>query len=86
MGEALDTRTDARDRQVVAWAAMSDSEKLQLVDDLCRAVDDLARAGIGRDHPDATGADVLWHLAARRYGTGLADAAFARPDQASSVR
>lgn len=79
LGEALDTTTEARDSQVAVWRRMSDREKLLMVDGLCRAVDDLARVGIRLDHPDATEADVLWHLAARRYGSDVADAAFRRP-------
>jgi hypothetical protein len=78
MSAALDTSREARDAQIDGWRRMSGTEKLTLVDDLCRAVDLLARAGIARDHPGATEREILWHLASRRYGSPLADAAFGR--------
>ncbi len=55
---------------------MSETEKLLAVRDLCASVDSLARTGILLDHPDATETDVLRHLAARRFGAELAEAAF----------
>jgi hypothetical protein len=74
--DALDTSRHVREIQTARWRSMSPRQKLQLVDDLCDAVDRLARAGIQRDHPGASEHDVLWHLAARRYGVETADAAF----------
>ena len=55
---------------------MTPQERLRAADDLSRAADALARAGIRGQHPDATDREVLWHLADRRYGRALADAAF----------
>lgn len=43
---------------------------------LCASVDSLARVGILLDHPAATENDVLRHLATRRFGSELAEAAF----------
>ena len=74
--DALDTSRHVRELQTSRWRSMSPGEKLQMVGDLCEAVDRLARVGIERDHPDASERDVLWHLAARRYGVQIADAAF----------
>lgn len=55
---------------------MSDAEKLLAFRDLCASVDSLARVGIRLDHPNATDTEVLRHLAARRFGPELAEAAF----------
>jgi hypothetical protein len=71
-----DTSAEARSRQVDAWRSMSETEKLLAFRDLCASVDSLARVGILLDHPAATENDVLRHLATRRFGSELAEAAF----------
>jgi DNA gyrase inhibitor GyrI len=55
---------------------MSETDKLLAFRDLCASVDSLARVGILLDHPEATEAEVLRHLARRRFGSELAEAAF----------
>lgn len=55
---------------------MTTTGKLQVVAALCCDVERIARLGIKRDHPDASEAEVLHHLAARRFGSSVADAAF----------
>lgn len=71
-----DTDVWAVEAQVERWRAMTPTEKLTLVADLCRDVEALARLGIERDHPGAGETEVLWHLAARRFGEDVAIAAF----------
>lgn len=80
----MDTAPEIQAMQTARWRAMSESEKLRLVHGLCADVDRLARVGIERDHPGSSEEDVLWHLAARRYGADLADAAFGPRPAASS--
>lgn len=58
------------------WRSRSETEKLLAFRDLCASVDSLARVSILRDHPAATENDVLRHLATRRFGSELAEAAF----------
>ncbi len=55
---------------------MTETEKLLAFRDLCASVDSLARVGILLDHPAATETEVLRHLARRRFGSELAEAAF----------
>jgi hypothetical protein len=71
-----DTSPEARSEQIARWRAMSDTEKLLAFRDLCASVDQLARTGILIDDPEATETDVLRHLAMRRFGPELAQAAF----------
>lgn len=71
-----DTSAAARAEQFALWRAMSETQKLIAFRDLCASVDQLARTGILLDHPTATETDVLRHLAARRFGLELAEAAF----------
>ena len=74
--EANDTTAAARSQQTALWRSMDETEKLLAIRDLCSSVDSLARVGILLDHPTATETDVLRHLAARRFGSELAEAAF----------
>ncbi|HEY1119164.1 MAG TPA: hypothetical protein VGE43_15735, partial [Acidimicrobiales bacterium] len=73
-----DTSAEARSRrrQIAAWRSMSETDKLLAFRHLCASVDSLARVGILLDHPAATENDVLRHLATRRFGSELAEAAF----------
>lgn len=71
-----DTSATARAQQIEAWRSMSETDKLLAVRDLCASVDSLAWVGILLDHPEATETDVLRHLATRRFGRELAEAAF----------
>lgn len=76
ISESRDTTDEARHVQTEMFRAMTPAERLLIAVELSEAVERLARAGIERDHPGATERQVLWHLAARRYGEALADAAF----------
>lgn len=71
-----DTSATARAHQIDAWRSMCETDKLLAFRDLCASVDSLARIGILLDHPTATETDVLRHLATRRFGAELAEAAF----------
>ena len=77
--DALDAPAEIRDMQVARWREMSARAKLLLVRDLCEGVEQLARAGIRRDHPDVSEREMLWHLAVRRCGTETAGLASERP-------
>lgn len=70
-----DTSATAR-TQFAAWRSMSETDKLLAFRDLCASVDTLARIGILLDHPTAAETDVLRHLASRRFGSELAEAAY----------
>lgn len=74
--QANDTTPAARSQQIALWRSMTETEKLLAVRDLCASVDSLARVGILLDHPTATETEVLRQLAARRFGSELAEAAF----------
>lgn len=70
-----DPRTDAI--LVERWRSMGVPERAALVERLCHDVEQLARAGITVLHPQFTEIEVLHELARRRYGSELADAAYA---------
>lgn len=72
---ANDTSSTARSQQVAACRSRSETEKLLAVRDLRDSVDRLARVGIWLDHPTANETEVLRHLAARRFGSELGEAA-----------
>jgi hypothetical protein len=58
------------------WSAMSIGERAELIQLLCRDVEQLARAGIHARHPDYSETEICHELARRRYGAALADAAY----------
>jgi hypothetical protein len=55
---------------------MSIAERAALTEQLCRDVEQLARAGIRWTHPSFSEIEVSYELTRRRYGDELADAAF----------
>lgn len=55
------------------FQAMSVAERAAKLEDLNDLCTTLAITGIRRQHGDLNPADLRWHLAARRYGTALAD-------------
>jgi hypothetical protein len=58
-------------------ASMSVGARAELTGQLCHDVELLARAGILAQHPEFDDLQVRHELARRRFGTELADAAFA---------
>lgn len=59
------------------WRAMSVCERAELTEQLCLDVERLARAGIVSRYPTYSEIEICHELARRRYGTTLADAAYA---------
>ncbi|HKY13696.1 MAG TPA: hypothetical protein VJM33_02135 [Microthrixaceae bacterium] len=73
-----DTDPEVRRRLFARWRAMSVQERVDLTNRLCCDVEELAIAGIRLDHPDISSRDLRRELTRRRYGRGLADAAYGR--------
>lgn len=63
-----DTSLEAENRQVEHWRRMSPMQKLQIVDELNRAVDDLSLAGIRMRHPGASERECFLRLAVLKWG------------------
>jgi hypothetical protein len=59
------------------WSAMSIPERAELTQQLCLDVEQLARAGILARHPTYSEIEICHELTRRRYGSALADAAYA---------
>ena len=57
---------------------MSVSKRAELTQQLCRDVEQIARAGIVARYPAYSEIEICHELARRRYGAALADAAYAR--------
>jgi len=62
---------------VERWREMSSVERAELADQLSVDVGRMAVAGILMTHPEFTDVQVRHELARRRYGSALADAAYA---------
>ena len=62
---------------VECWRVMTILERAELTQRLCVDVERLARAGIVARYPSHSEIEVCYELARRRYGTALADAAYA---------
>jgi hypothetical protein len=62
---------------VERWRSMSVAERAELTEQLCLDVEQLARAGIVARYPSYSEIEICHELARRRYGTVLADAAYA---------
>ena len=62
---------------VERWRAMTIQERAELTQQLCLDVERLARAGIVARYPTYSEIEICRELARRRYGTALADAAYA---------
>ena len=59
------------------WRTMDIGERAGLVQQLCLDVEQLARAGIHARHPEYSETEICHELARRRYGSALAEAAYA---------
>ena len=75
-GTPDDTDPEVFRRQVAAWAQMSPGERGQVANQLSIDLRTLAVAGIRRQHPDATPAQVNHELARRWYGPEIARIAY----------
>ena len=74
---ARDTPPEVFDLLVAEWRTMSPLERADLADRLSIDVGMLAVAGIRSQYPGLDGTDLAHELARRRYGSALADAAYA---------
>ena len=68
----LDTSMQAERLQVERWRKMSPAEKLDLVTELSKAVEELSLAGIRRSHPEDTEEECRLRLAVLKLGRDLA--------------
>jgi len=65
---SADTSVEIEDRQIVAWRRLSPADRLRLVSETTRAVNELSLAGIRRRYPHATERECFLRLAAIRLG------------------
>lgn len=73
-----DTSPQAREVYYRRLAEMTPSQRLQLAVSLCRASTRLQRAAILHRYPRADEAEILFRLAASRYGEELARKVYRR--------
>lgn len=73
LGEMIDTTPEARRFYFQKLAELSPGERLALMARSSRMVRQLAEAGLRRDHPDATPAELKIRLAVRLYGRELVE-------------
>lgn len=73
---SLDTSPGAHALMVERFAAMTVLERSAVMNELNEMCTTLAIAGIREQHGDLSEHDMRWHLAFRRYGKALADAAY----------
>lgn len=79
MGSApVDTSSEAAEKQIATWRAMTPAERAEVALELCEATTAAAVAGIRLQHPNITDTDLAYELCRRRYGQRLADEAFGR--------
>lgn len=69
--QSSDTDPAVEARQVEAWRGMTPAEKLRIVDELVRATEELALAGIRGRHPEAAPRELELRLAALRLDREL---------------
>jgi hypothetical protein len=69
--QAGDTAYEIERLMIDAWRAMSPAEKARHFREACRAVDQLARAGVRARFPDAPDREVRLRIAAMRLGPDL---------------
>ena len=79
VGSAIPADTDPTAFAILTarWRAMSIGERAELTQQLCLDVETLARAGIVARYPGYSEIEICHELARRRYGSELADAAYA---------
>jgi len=65
---SADTTAEAQQLQIRLWRRMSDSERLQAVSDVSRAVEELALSGIRLRYPAANERECFLRLAVIRLG------------------
>ncbi len=73
-----DTTPDAQRFYYQRLAQMTPEERVHLAVELCEAADQMLRARIRRQFPDAQGADFEYQLLRARYGQELADRVYGR--------
>ena len=60
--QSRDTSVEAEERQLAVWRAMSDAEKLRVMDELCASVRHLAEVGLRERHPEADEHEIRMRL------------------------
>jgi hypothetical protein len=70
--QATDTTYPIEQMLVAAWRVMSTADKARQLVECCRAVDQLALAGLRLRHPDADDAELRRRVASLRLGAELA--------------
>jgi hypothetical protein len=73
-----DTSPEARKVYYRRLAEMTPAERVRIAVSLCEASDRLQRAALRQRYPDADEAEILFRLAASRYGEDLARRVYKR--------
>jgi hypothetical protein len=73
---SADTAPEIEERQIAAWRAMSDGEKLQLVLRMSATVRQLTLAGVEQRYPDASPRERFLRVAQITLGDDLARRAY----------
>jgi hypothetical protein len=73
----LDTDATSYAALTDSWRAMGIAQRAALTQRLCLDVEQLARSGIAAAHPAFSEIEICHELARRRYGSALADEAYA---------
>ena len=76
-----DTSPEVFARQVERWRTMTIPERVELIEQLHADVEAMAIAGIRAATPGLSDLELRHELARRRYGSALADAAYASRSQ-----
>ena len=71
-----DTEAEVFEILVARWRSMSIADRVALVDQINADVEVLAIAGIRHQKPQLSEIEIRHELARRRFGAGLADAAY----------
>ena len=74
--QSPDTSRAAEEFLFNAYRRMKPAEKIRIIGDLNRTMDEIARIAIRKQHPNATKREVALRLAARKYGRELMVKAF----------
>ncbi len=73
-----DTSPSARDAYYRRLAEMSPSERIDIAAALCAAGDDLQRAAVRRERPEASEEEITFRIAVTRFGIELAHKAYGK--------
>ena len=74
--QSPDTSRAAEEVQFAAYRRMTPAQKVRIIGELNRTMDEIARIAIRKKYPHATEREVALRLAARKYGRELMVRAF----------